>query len=194
MEELENTEEDQTVPISKKEMFSFIWEMIRVIIVSLAIIIPIRYYVVQPFFVKGASMESTFENNDYILIDELSYFFRDPRRDEIIVFRSPENSSQFFIKRIIGLPGDTVKIENNKVSIFNDQSPEGLLLNESSYLDRGQETRGNITMTISSSNYFVMGDNRLQSSDSRRWGELDKSLITGKVFIRIWPLNKIKRF
>lgn len=194
MEELENTEEDQTVPISKKEMFSFIWEMVRVIIVSLAIIIPIRYYVVQPFFVKGASMESTFENNDYILIDELSYFFRDPRRDEIIVFRSPENSSQFFIKRIIGLPGDTVKIENNKVSIFNDQSPEGLLLNESSYLDRGQETRGNITMTISSSNYFVMGDNRLQSSDSRRWGELDKSLITGKVFIRIWPLNKIKRF
>src|SRR3990167_4872194 len=179
MEELENTEEDQTVPISKKEMFSFIWEMIRVIIVSLAIIIPIRYYVVQPFFVKGASMESTFENNDYILIDELSYFFRDPRRDEIIVFRSPENSSQFFIKRIIGLPGDTVKIENNKVSIFNDQSPEGLLLNESSYLDRGQETRGNITMTISSSNYFVMGDNRLQSSDSRKWGELDKSLITG---------------
>ena len=194
MEELENTEEDQTVPISKKEMFSFIWEMVRVIIVSLAIIIPIRYYVVQPFFVKGASMESTFENNDYILIDELSYFFRDPRRDEIIVFRSPENSSQFFIKRIIGLPGDTVKIENNKVSIFNDQSPEGLLLNESSYLDRGQETRGNITMTISSSNYFVMGDNRLQSSDSRKWGELDKSLITGKVFIRIWPLNKIKRF
>ncbi|MBI4160765.1 MAG: signal peptidase I [Candidatus Yanofskybacteria bacterium] len=87
---------------------SFIWETVKIIIVSLAIIVPIRYFIVQPFFVKGASMESSFADGDYILIDEITYRFRNPDRGEVVVFRFPEDHSQFFIKRIIGLPNETL--------------------------------------------------------------------------------------
>ena len=194
MQEFENEKNYQTEEMPRKEIIAFVWETIKIIIVSLVIIIPVRYYIVQPFFVKGASMESTFENNDYILIDEISYLFSEPKRDEVVVFRSPEDTSQFFIKRVIGLPGETVKIQNNKVIIFNSQNQEGLTLNESAYLDADQETAGNLTLKLGSAEYFVLGDNRLQSSDSRRWGTLNRSLITGKVFLRLWPINKINKF
>src|SRR3989338_5283921 len=95
------------------EVLAFIWETAKIIIISLAIIIPIRYYLVQPFFVKGASMEENFHDGDYLLIDEISYRLEVPRRGDVIVFRYPENQTQFYIKRIIGLPGETVEIKNN---------------------------------------------------------------------------------
>ncbi len=173
----------------RQETLVFIWETIKVVVVSLAIVIPIRYFVVQPFFVKGASMETTFDDGDYILIDEISYRFKEPARGDVVIFRYPVDQSQFFIKRIAGLPEETVEIKDNKVIIYNKQRPEGFILNES-YLAPGQYTAGNSRIKLDPKEYFVLGDNRLQSSDSRRWGPVNRALITGRVFLRAWPINK----
>lgn len=189
MTELERPVTDNQPPRARQEALAFIWETVKVVVISLAIIIPIRYFLVQPFFVKGASMETTFEDGNYILIDEISYRFRDPERGEVVVFRFPEDKTQFFIKRIVGLPEETVEIKNDQVIIHNKQHPEGFALNES-YLSDGQHTIGDFRFKLDDNEYFVLGDNRLRSSDSRRWGPLNRSLITGRVFLRAWPLNE----
>src|SRR5438876_443867 len=112
----------------KDEILAFIWETIKIVVISLVIILPIRYYLVQPFFVKGASMESNFLDGDYIFVDELSYQFSNPNRGDVVIFRYPVDRSQFFIKRVIGLPGETIEIKDNKVIIHNQQRPEGFTL------------------------------------------------------------------
>lgn len=177
----------------REGFFLFLWEIIKVIVLALVIIIPIRYYIAQPFFVKGASMEPTFEDGNYLIIDEISYRFSDPQRGDIIVFRFPEDPRQFFIKRIIALPNEMIEIKNSKVLIFNESSPGGFVLTES-YLNPNQKTEGQLKIKLDDNEYFVLGDNRLQSSDSRRWGALNRELITGKVFIRAWPINKAEYF
>jgi signal peptidase I len=174
------------------EVWDFIWETIKLVVISLAIIIPIRYYLVQPFFVKGASMEANFHDGDYLLVDELSYRLTAPGRGDVIVFRYPENPSQFYIKRIIGLPGETVEIKDNTVTIYNSASPTGMVLKEG-YLADYQQTMGDERVKLGDNEYFVMGDNRLQSSDSRRWGSVNKNLIIGRAFIRLWPFSSITK-
>lgn len=176
----------------KGEVMAFIWETVKIVTISLAIIIPIRYYLVQPFFVKGASMEQNFHDGDYLLIDEISYRFNEPRRGDVIVFRYPENPSQFYIKRIIGLPGETVEVKNNKVKIYNTEFKTGFVPKEY-YLSDGQETFGSNMTQLKDDEYFVMGDNRLQSSDSRRWGPVAQKFITGRAFVRLWPVSKITK-
>ncbi len=174
------------------EIASFFWETVKIVVISLVIILPIRYFVVQPFFVKGASMESNFEDGDYIFVNEISYEVSNPHRGDVIIFRYPLDQSQFFIKRVIGLPGETIDIKNNKVTIYNEDHPEGVVLNEP-YLDAGQETQGTLHMKLDDNDYFVMGDNRLRSSDSRRWGAVNRSLITGTAFIRLWPFSRLAK-
>ena len=188
----EENVQNQAPQSSRNEILAFVWETIKVVVISLAIILPIRYYLVQPFFVKGASMEPNFEDGDYLLVDEISYRFEEPVRGDVIIFRYPEDRSQFFIKRIIGLPGETIEIKKNKVIIYNTESSEGFLLAES-YLDSKQETLGNMLIRLDDNEYFVLGDNRLASSDSRRWGPVNKMLITGKAFLRAWPFNKFDK-
>ena len=177
----------------RHEALAFIWETIKVVVISMAIIVPIRYFLVQPFFVKGASMEPTFQDGNYILIDELTYDFRNPNRGDIIVFRFPEDRTQFFIKRVIGLPEETIEIKNSIIKIYNKQHPEGLVLPEP-YLERGQVTGGNMRVKLDPKEYFVLGDNRLRSSDSRIWGNVNRSLITGRVFFRALPINEFGSF
>lgn len=179
---------------SRREALAFIWETAKVVVISLAIIIPIRYFLVQPFFVKGASMEPTFEDGNYILIDEISYRFHEPKRGDIIVFRFPHDKSQFFIKRIIGLPGETLEIKDNKIIIYNKDRTDGFTLDEISYLSTDQQTLGNFRFKVDSNSYFVLGDNRSRSSDSRIWGEVNKSLVTGRVFFRALPINGLGGF
>ena len=186
------TQENTQNPSSKKEILAFIWETAKVVAISLAIILPIRYYLVQPFFVKGASMEPNFEDGDYLLVDELSYRFRDVKRGEVVIFRYPQQPSQFFIKRVIGLPGETVRIKDNGVTIFNAENSDGLVLSET-YLAPEQKTIGETTTKLDDNEYFVLGDNRLQSSDSRRWGSVNRTLITGRAFLRPWPFTRASR-
>lgn len=176
------------------QVFAFVWEILKVVLISLAIIIPIRYFLVQPFFVNGASMETTFEDGDYILIDEVNYRLHDPVRGDVVVFRYPNDQTQFFIKRVIGLPSETVIVKNNSVTIINTDHPQGFKLDETQYLDSFQETKGDLKVPLDDHEYFVMGDNRLHSSDSRYWGPVNRSLITGRVFSRAWPLNKAEFF
>ena len=134
-------------------------------------------------------MEETFNDGEYILIDEIGYRLNEPKRGDIVVFRFPEDKSKFFIKRVIGLPEETIEIKNNTVRIFNTENPDGLVLDESQYLSASQHTVGNLKVKLDLEEYFVMGDNRLQSFDSRGWGPVSRSLITGRVFFRAWPVN-----
>src|SRR3989338_2721205 len=175
-------------PSLGQELGAFVWETIKIVVISLVIFFPIRYYLLQPFFVKGASMESTLEDGDYIFIDEVWYQLKDPRRGDVVVFRYPLDQSQFFIKRVIGLPGETLEIKNNQVIIYNKIHPKGQVLPEP-YLEPGQQTLGQMRIKLDDNEYFVLGDNRAKSSDSRRWGAVNRSLITGRAFIRLWPLN-----
>ena len=192
MQEENKPLQDYQTPSLRSEALAFLWETIKIVVISLIIILPIRYYIVQPFFVKGASMESNFEDGDYLFIDELSYAFGVPNRGDVVIFRYPLDQSQFFIKRIIGLPSETVDIKNNKVTVYNAQHPEGIVLDET-YLDAGQQTLGAMRTKLDDNEYFVLGDNRLRSSDSRVWGALNESLITGKAFIRLWPFSKVAK-
>ncbi|MDX1607798.1 MAG: signal peptidase I [Candidatus Spechtbacterales bacterium] len=171
-----------------RAVFDFIWDISKIIVVSLIIIIPIRYYVVQPFFVRGASMEPNYHQGDYLLVDEISYRFNSPQRGEVIIFRFPGNPSQFYIKRIIGLPGETVTIDEGTVIIKESEDGQGFELKED-YLDT-VDTSGNLEITLSDSEYFVLGDNRSASHDSRRWGPLGENFIIGKVFLRAWPFDQ----
>ncbi len=160
----------------------------------MVIIVPIRYFVAQPFFVRGASMEPNFQDGEYLVIDQLSYRFSNPKRDDVIVFRYPLDESQFFIKRIIGLPGDEVRIENGQVEIVNSMYPSGVFLNESLYLPSGLTTGGQLDVRLGSDEYFVLGDNRPASSDSRSWGLMKRSEIIGRVWVRAWPFNRLTIF
>lgn len=184
--------------IKSQSFFLFVWEtikeIIKIAILALIIIAPIRYFIAQPFFVKGASMEPSFEDGNYLIINEISYRFTPPQRGEAVVFRFPQDPKQFFIKRIIGLPNETVEIKNNEVKILNEAGPLGFVLDESEYLSPEEITEGNLKIKLKEDEYFVLGDNRLHSSDSRRWGALPRHFITGKVFVRAWPFNKIKYF
>ncbi len=167
-----------------------VWEFIKVIIISLAIVLPIRAFVAQPFIVEGPSMEPNFHSGQYLIVDELSYFFRAPHRGEVIVFRYPLMPSEFFIKRIIGLPGETVDIKNGSIFIKPVGSDKEFELNEP-YISNTIKTFPNTSMMLDKDHYFVLGDNRPASSDSRYWGALPKENITGRAFLRLWPLDKL---
>src|SRR3989344_2670880 len=169
----------------------FFWELIKVFLLAMAIIVPIRYFLVQPFFVRGASMEPNFLDGEYLVVDELSYRLREPRRGEVIVFQFPNNPSQFFIKRIVGLPRERVEIQGGVVTIYNDKYPSGVVLDEAQYLAGEVRTGGSISTTLSADEFFVLGDNRSASSDSRSWGSLGEDAIIGRAWIRAFPIDRV---
>lgn len=167
----------------------FLLEMVKIAVLAGVTIGLIRYFLFKPFYVKGASMEPTFFESEYLIIDELSYRLHDPARGDVIVFKYPENPQEYFLKRIIGLPGETVKVSGGKVTIFNTEHPEGVILDET-YLPDDLATEGEKTVKISDTEYFVMGDNRPNSYDSRRFGSVDRSLIVGRAWLRGWPVSR----
>jgi len=167
--------------------FLFVWEILKIVFIALVIVIPIRYFLFQPFIVKGQSMEPNFENSNYLIVDELSYRFRDPQRGEVVVFRYPRNISQRFIKRIIGLPGEKIEIEAGVVMV------NGKILDESKYLLLGVQTSGDIQISLDENEYFVLGDNRISSFDSRQWGTLPRKNIIGRVYFRAWPITDLTK-
>jgi len=168
----------------------FILEMLKVAVLAGITIALIRYYLFKPFYVKGASMEPNFHEKEYLIIDELSFRFREPVRGEVIVFRYPEDPKEYFLKRVIGLSGETVKVQGGKVYIYNTENPEGFLLDEN-YLPDSLVTDGDRTTKVGENQLFVLGDNRPNSFDSRRFGPIDKSLVVGRAWLRGWPINKL---
>lgn len=181
MEISNGTEEKKT----KGQMFG---ELLRFALIALVIVIPIRVFIAEPFIVSGSSMVPTFENGDYLIVDKISYELGSPKRDDVVIFRYPGNTTKFFIKRIIGLPDETVDIKGNDVTITNATHPDGFKLLQPFV----KNTANNDThFVLKSDEYFVMGDNRSASSDSRYWGAVKKSLLVGKAFFRLLPVNKI---
>jgi len=166
-----------------KQVLLFCWEIIKIVILALLIVIPIRYFIFQPFVIKGNSMEPNFHQGDYLIVDEISYRFNEPERGDVIVFRYPRDTSQRFIKRIIGLPGETVKMEQGEINIIN--GVENRTLNESEYGLKENYT-DNLTLSLKENEYFVLGDNRTASFDSRKWGALSGNYIIGKVILKTW--------
>ena len=197
-EEKNIEKQEITVPIKKnfwKSSLSFSLEIAKTIIISLAIIIPIRYFLVQPFLVDGASMQPNFYDNEYLIVDEISYRFNEPKRGEVIVFKNPEKKSQYFIKRIIGLPSETIKIEDGYIYIKKIDDGEFVKIDETNYLPEDTKTLGfSRTLKLQNDEYFVLGDNRANSKDSRILGPIQESLISGRAWIRGFPFNKITIF
>lgn len=181
------------IPIFQEERKGFfsslgshLIDFIQTLVVFGAIFALIYLFVAQPHKVSGNSMVSTFHNGDYILTDKLSYRFGTPQHGDVIVLKNPRDESQDFIKRIIALPGETIKIENNAVYV-NGQLVEETYLPPDTNTPAGAFIPENTLIKAGPNQYFVLGDNRSHSSDSRAWGGVTKEEIVGKVFFRYWP-------
>ncbi|MCU0660435.1 MAG: signal peptidase I [Candidatus Pacebacteria bacterium] len=174
----------------KKHLHSF-WEIIEFAVIALLIVIPIRMFIAQPFVVSGTSMVPTFASGDYLIIDQISYRFEEPARGDVVVFKYPKDTKKYFIKRIIGLPGETVEINGSAVKIYNDAHPNGFILDEPYIANQS----ANFSKTVvSDDSYFVMGDNRPASSDSRFWGLVPKKLVVGRAFVQLLPFDHLETF
>ncbi len=162
-------------------------EIVEFAFIALLIVIPVRMFIAQPFIVSGASMEDTFHSGEYLIVDQVTYHLEDPQRGDVIVFRYPQDPSKFFIKRIIGIPGDTVDIQGNTVTLTTADG-ETTTLNEPYIKTMAENTT--LNEVLGEREYFVMGDNRDASSDSRVWGVLQKEKIIGRALIRLFPFNE----
>ena len=179
-------------PKKKSWWKNLIKEIIIFAFIAFGIVLPFRLYVAEPYVVDGRSMDPTFATGDYLVVDKLSYEIGTPQRNSVIVFKYPGDTRKSFIKRIIGLPGETVMVKNNTVTIINDENPKGFILDQSyvthpSPSDSSEEK-------LSDDEYFVMGDNRAESFDSRYWGPLNKKYLLGKPLVRLFPVSKIGIF
>lgn len=210
--EIEDLNVEENESKLKKFLNSF-WELFKVAVISLAIIIPVRTFIFQPFFVQGASMEPNFHDGEYLIINELGYKktvignedkelftvkpFKGLERKEVVVFRSPQNPKEYFIKRVIGLPGERVEIKDGDVVVYSEENPEGGVLDESEYLTKmlhKTECFQQCSFEIGEGQYLVLGDNRKYSSDSRTWGLLPSDFIIGRVLLRAWPFSEAEIF
>jgi len=168
----------------------FVVEVVKFFLLALVIVLPIRAYIAQPFIVSGTSMVPTFHDGEYLIIDEISYFFNNPARGDVVVFKYPNDHTKYFIKRVIGLPGETVTIKDGAVSITKTDG-ENITLDQS-YVKLPRvdfESR-----VLDNNQYYVMGDNRGASSDSRSWGPVTRDLLVGRAFVRLFPITRISLF
>jgi len=166
-------------------------ELIRFIIIAAVIIIPFRIFIAQPFIVNGASMDPTFATNQYLIVDQLTYKSSEPHRGDVVIFRFPLNPKDFYIKRVIGLPNETITLQGSEVYIQEAGVEKSFKLEEPYIIF---QSNNNLLVTLGDDEFFVMGDNRPNSSDSRSWGVLPRKLIVGKAFLRLLPFNKIGLF
>jgi signal peptidase I len=177
-----------------KNFLASLLEVLEIAAIAIATVFIVRTFLLQPFLVNGASMEPNFASGDYLLVDELTYHLRTPERGEVIVFRYPGDETTFYIKRVIGLPGERVSLSASGVTIFNKDHPGGLKLGESYLPAEDAAGYGEKEFVLDGSHYFVMGDNRVHSFDSRNWGPLDKKELIGLVRLRLWPVPKVSVF
>jgi signal peptidase I len=177
-----------------EDWLRFTAETIRTILIVVGLAYVLRLFIFEPFVVEGASMAPRFATNDYLIVDKVSYRMSDVQRGDIVVFKYPNDITTNYVKRVIGLPGETVTIENGKVRITTAEDPTGFFLNESLYLNPDVATTlpsiSRSSFEVTAGNFFVMGDNRPASSDSREWGLLPFSNIIGRVVVQAYPLNR----
>ena len=173
----------------RQTLWSFL-EIVETIAIAAVAVFLVRSFIAQPFLVSGSSMEPTFYGGNYLLIDELTYRFREPERGEVVVFKYPVDNKSFYIKRIIGLPGEQLEIDGGRVVVSSDG--ESLRLDES-YLE-GRSFSSPFETTLGEGEYFVMGDNRNFSFDSRSWGPVVRDDIIGLARFRLWPVNQVSAF
>lgn len=189
-ESTKNTESRSTTKTDEKNptLLQVVWETLRYAAIAAIIIIPIRTFIAQPFVVSGNSMFPTFHNGEYLIVDETTKYIGEYHRGDVVILRYPNDPSKYFIKRVIGLPGETVTIQNGTVSITSSTRTVPLVLAEPYVKNAKFDTS---SRTLTDSEYFVMGDNRAQSSDSRVWGPVPKKLMDGKALFRLIPISAI---
>jgi len=180
-----STSEESTTETQKKGD-PFFKEVLKFALIAILIVVPIRLYIAQPFIVSGASMDPAFATGEYLIIDQVTYHFDDPKRGEVIIFRFPNDPSKFFIKRVIGLPNETVEIRGTEVVVRAKDDIIGIELDEP-YVDEKNQRSVFSTTVLEEDEYFVMGDNRRASSDSRIWGPVERNLIVGRPIVRLLP-------
>lgn len=168
-------------------------ELIKVIVLAGITIWGVRYFIFKPFIVHGASMAPNFYENEYLIIDEVSYRFKEPMRGDIVVLRNPRKKEEFFLKRVIGMPGERMVVRDSQVFIAKDKDTTPVALEES-YLPSREFTPGIVDITLGENEYYVMGDNRDASLDSRIFGPILGDGIVGKVLLRGWPFDRAQRF
>lgn len=161
-------------------------EILTFVVLAIVIVVPIRLFIAQPFIVEGESMHPTFEGGDYLIVDQLSYRLDEPKRGDVVVFRYPNDESVFYIKRIIGLPGETVHIEKGVTRITRADG-SSVTLDEPYVVT--EDATYSLDRTLGADQYFVMGDNRPKSSDSRTWGALPKHDLMGRAYLRLFPVG-----
>ncbi len=178
---------EPTVVKTPNRLWIFI-ENVLYIAAAVGLALLIQAFVVRPFIVSGNSMDPNIKNGQYLIIDEVTYRFREPARGDVVVFKSPPEPTKYYIKRIIGVPGDTVTIDGSTVSIKNATHPEGFTLTEDYITHTHKDI---LTVTVPPGKYFVLGDNRSGSYDSRSWGMLPEKNIRGRALLRLLPLQTI---
>jgi signal peptidase I len=185
---------EETVSGTKETHTGGYGSLILFALVALGLALFVRMWIAAPYIVSGASMIPTFESWHYLIIDKVTYnVFHEPERGDIIVMRYPYDESRTFIKRVIGLPGETVSIQNSTITILNDDNPEGFVLPEP-YLSPENLRDDNMTVTLNEGQYFVLGDNRKASADSRSWGTLPREDVVGKVLFRLFPVSLVSLY
>lgn len=197
IEEISNGEMLNDIPLKKDpagDFLMFIWDLVKTGVIVFIIAFSIRYFLIQPFIVEGGSMLPNFIDQEYLLAEKLHYFIGEPSRGDVVIFKYPNNPTTNFIKRVIALPGETIEIENSQIKIISQEHPTGVILNESAYLASNVKTltqsRERFSKKLGQDEYFVMGDNREHSSDSREWGILPKANIIGRAWLTLKPLDK----
>ncbi len=168
---------------------TYILEIVKIVAISLAIILPIRYFLIEPFYVRGASMEPNFYNHEYLIANKIVYRFDDLQRGDVIIFKNPNNRRQYLIKRVIGLPGEKIVISDNKVMIYNNENKDGFELIES-YLSENEVTDRGVDVILGDDRFFILGDNRDNSMDSRMFGSIGSDLVVGRAWFRGFPFNR----
>lgn len=175
-----------------RKIYFFFLDTMQTILIAASIFLVIYIFLFRPFQVSGESMFPTFKNREYILTNLITLRFHDPQQGDVIVFKAPTNEEKDFIKRVIGMPGDSVLLKEGFVYV------NGKKLDESAYLDASVRTYGGSflnedqSVVVPQGHYFVMGDNRPFSSDSREWGFVPRDSIIGKSFYVYWPINTMR--
>lgn len=167
------------------------WDLVKFAIIAVIIVVPIRLFIAQPFVVSGDSMFPTFHNGEYLIVDEISYIVGEPKRGDVVIFRYPNDPKKYFIKRIIGLPNEKITIQNGNIKIINSKTKEEVVFDQTYPSGNFNTMKNYQEYETKDKEYFVMGDNRDRSSDSRTWGVLPEKLVIGRAFLRLFPIRDI---